>query len=75
MEGKIKISEDEVKAIVRKAVSDRMPFRCRITDISTRYSYSLDLEVDFTDEPESEKEPDDSIIEVLFPDDIPDEAA
>ena len=73
MEGKIKISEDEVKAIVRKAVSDRMPFRCRITDISTRYSYSLDLEVDFTDEPE-EPEENEKLVS-LFHEEIPDEAA
>lgn len=72
MDGKIKISEEEVKSIVRKAVSDRMPVRCRITDISTRYSYSLDLEVDFTDEPE---EPEVDELVNLFHDDPPDEAA
>ena len=72
MEGKIKISEAEVKAMVRRAVHDRMPFRCRITDISTRYSYSLDLEVDFTDEQEPEEN--DKLAE-LFHEDIPDEAA
>ena len=74
MEGKIKISEEEVKAMVRQSVKSMLPFRCRITDISTRYSYSLDVEVDYTDEIEEVPEPYEKVAD-LFHDDPPDEAA
>ena len=71
MEGKIKISEEEVKAMVRQSVKSMLPFRCRITDISTRYSYSLDVEVDYTDELEVA----DGLTALFHDDDPPDEAA
>ena len=82
MEGKIKISEEEVKEMVRRNMAMKIPKPFRITDISARTSYCLDIEVEFTDEPEeknvkqfvSEADTDDNRVEILFHD-IPDEAA
>jgi len=73
MEGKIKISEEEVKEMVRRNMAMKIPKPFRITDISARTSYCLDIEVEFTDEPE-EPEENEKLVS-LFHEEIPDEAA
>jgi len=72
MKGKITIYEDEVKKLVRHKVRDMLSSVFHITEISAKRSYSLDMEVEFTDE--QEPEVNDRLAE-LFHEDIPDEAA
>ena len=72
MKGKIEVYEDEVKELVRNKIRAKLSPVFRITEISAKRSYSLDMEVEFTDE--QEPEVNDRLAE-LFHEDIPDEAA
>ena len=72
MKGKIQIDEDEVKELVRNKVRSKLSPIFRITEVSAKRSYSLDMEVEFTDEQEPKEN--DKLAE-LFHEDIPDEAA